>query len=210
MLFYDPTRTALPFMAFGVSGPLTKQLSITGGPYRFVVGDFNGDLRDDVVFYAPWDGADAVWYGRTDGVFDVAPVSAGGDFSPVAADLDGDQRDDIIWRSATGGFIPLWWGGPAFIGGAVDYGPSVVLDFADLNGGGSDDVVAVTDSGWATAWLRQDADQRIARAASVPTAATPVPADFNGDGRAELWWWSPGASAGLPGAGTTATVWRSG
>ena len=207
VLFYDPSRTTLPFMAFGPTNPTTKQLNLTGGPYRSVVGDFNGDLRDDVVWYGPWGATDLVWYGTSDGVFDVAAVDAGGDFSPVATDLNGDQRDDIVWRSPGGGFVPLWFGGPTFLGGAIDYGPSTDLQFADVNGGGTDDVVA-SGNGSATVWLRQTSTERVARTGAVPKDARLLPADFNGDGRSELWWWVPTISPGLPGAGITSSMWR--
>lgn len=193
--FYDPaTRKATLFSYDNGTGPSTT-IDVPGGPYRPAVGDFDGDLRDDIVWYAPGPAADAVWYSRAGGAWEHRGVDAGGDFLPLVADLNGDQRDDILWRPAGGGQIPLWWGGATLTPAAADFGPADRLVAADVDGGGSADVVAVRQSGSASVWLRQGDAQRLGRQDAVPPGAVAVPADFDGDGRRELWWWVPGSTA---------------
>ena len=34
-----------------------------------VVGDFDGDTRDDILLHHPWGGVDEAWFGADDAVF---------------------------------------------------------------------------------------------------------------------------------------------
>lgn len=203
-LFLTAGSSALPLLEFSPSGGSAgSTLQLSGGPYRPAVGDFDGDLRDDVLWYGPGGLADAVWYGRSGRQFAPRATSIGGDHLPVVADLNGDQAEDIVWRVPGGGATPVWLGGSAFTASAVDYGPLSALAFGDLDGGGIDDVIAVgpvlAGAATATVWFRQIEGERFARRGSVEATATPLPADFDGDGRDELWWWVPDR---------TATLWR--
>ena len=73
-------------------------------PYGFepFVGDFDGNGRDDVFWFAPG-GDDEQWWGPTrpapekSFVPDQTTIQFDGDFSPVSADFDGDGDDDILW-----------------------------------------------------------------------------------------------------------------
>lgn len=218
-LFADSQRTTWALLSFNGTGATTAMVGSTlvgalgPGPHRPVVGDFDGDLRDDVLWYGPADASDTVWYGRmaTGSIpFDAVSITVAGDHQPLVADLDGDQRDDVVWRSATSGASPeqagtLWWAGQRQRGfvtgrlavGPTDSAPAQLLEAGDLNGGGSADLVVRHDAANASVRLRQGARERVALTARVPAGATPLFADFDGDGRRELLWWSTTGATSL-------------
>jgi len=198
VLFYRPGVVTLPLAESTSTGSAAMtNLSLTGGPYRPVAGDFDGDLRDDVLWYGPGGTADVVWTSRGGRAFDSRSVTIGGDYQPVVADLDGDQRADVVWTKPGGGMVPLWYGGAAFNPVSIDVGPTVSLRFADVDGGGTADMITVDADGVATVSLRRAAGESVLRQAPVATGAVPLPADLDGDGRRELWWWVDGETAAL-------------
>ncbi|MCA8995327.1 MAG: VCBS repeat-containing protein [Planctomycetaceae bacterium] len=110
---------------FNVTGQLWTKSLLPGGIQdfkiraqvgfaSFAVGDFNGDLRDDLVGLIP--GTDALANPVTN-LIPFISVNAGGNLtavlgagrfsaidlrSPMTADLNGDGRDDLIVQSTTG------------------------------------------------------------------------------------------------------------
>jgi hypothetical protein len=67
-----------------------------------VVGDFNGDSRDDLGYFSPND--NFTWFisPNVPGTNTVKQYGAAGDI-PVVADYEGDGREDIaVWRPSTG------------------------------------------------------------------------------------------------------------
>ena len=71
-----------------------------------VAGDFNGDGRDDLLWYAP--GNTSKWTALGGMQFKTEPVATDGTrLVPVAGDFDGDHRSDVFWYSA-GGTDQLW------------------------------------------------------------------------------------------------------
>ncbi|MEZ5266195.1 MAG: N-acetylmuramoyl-L-alanine amidase [Acidimicrobiales bacterium] len=195
VLFYEPTQQRAKVFGYDTGSAAGPTLAVPGGPYRPAVGDFDGDQRDDIMWYAPGTAADAVWYGRSPTSFATAATAVSGDLQPLVADLNGDQRDDIVWRHPGSGLVPIWLGGASFTATQVDYGAGQQLALADLDGGGSADVISVWSSGWAMVWLRHGDGERLGRQDAVPAGSRAVPADFDGDGRRELWWWLPGSVA---------------
>jgi hypothetical protein len=210
VLFRRDGSTVLPLFEFnGGTGATVTNLTLTGGPYRPVVGDFDGDLRADVLWYGPGGTTDLLWVGQGARRFTTRSVTMGGDHRPVVADLDGDQRHDIVWgvpgtagapswSTAANGPVPVWFGGSTFRPSSINTGRAQHLVLADVDGGGADDVVTVTDS-VATVTLDRPVGPWELRRGAVPSGAVPVPADFDGDGRREIWWWVDGR---------TAAVWR--
>ncbi len=206
VLFYRASVVRLPLLQFDPdTGYTITNLSLTGGPYRPVSGDFDGDRRSDVLWYAPGGPADSTWYSRGSHdtvsgeqivAFDTVDTPMTGGYQPLSTDLDGDQHDDIIWATPTGGSngtLPVWFGGDAFTPSTIDrYGAAKTVLFADIDGGGTDDVIAVDTYGVATVWWRQRDDERLARSDRVPDGTTPLAIDTDGDGRRELWWWADG------------------
>lgn len=204
VLFYRASVVRLPLLQFDPdTGYTITNLSLSGGPYRPVSGDFDGDRRSDVLWYAPGGSADSTWYSRGSHdtvsgeqivAFDTVNTPMNGGYQPLSADLDGDQHDDIIWATPTGGStgtLPVWFGGDAFTSAAIDrYGAATAVLFADIDGGGTDDVITVDAYGVATVWWRQRDDERLGRSDRVPDGTTPLAIDTDGDGRRELWWWA--------------------
>jgi hypothetical protein len=70
------------------------------------VGDFAGDLRDDILWYAPGAAADSLWI--SDGSsFSSRAVSINGTYAPVVLD-DAAGYDDIVWAAPNGGSGSIW------------------------------------------------------------------------------------------------------
>src|SRR5699024_138305 len=74
-----------------------------------VVGDFDGNGFDDVIWYAPGAGADYLWSSSTSGLSS-KPLSVAGDYRPVAGDFNGDGVDDVIWYAPGAAADYVWYG----------------------------------------------------------------------------------------------------
>lgn len=83
-------------------------LGITG-TYAPVVGDLNGDGRDDIVWYAAGSAPDAVWFGEVGGGVTSRAISVTGTYRPLVGNLDGDAGDDIVWFNPGAIDTPVWW-----------------------------------------------------------------------------------------------------
>ncbi len=74
-----------------------------------IEGDFDGDGRDDILWYRSGPGAEHLWSGRADRSFDVGSgPSASGTYRPVSGDFDGDTRDDVFWYGPGAGRDHIW------------------------------------------------------------------------------------------------------
>ena len=113
------------------------------GTYRPLAGDFNGDGRDDVFWYARGTAQDWLWRGAPDRQFTSARMTVNGTYSPVVGNLDGDQFDDIFWYAPGLGADAIWWGTPTgFTGQASSVAGTYVPLVGDYTGEG-----ATTSSG---------------------------------------------------------------
>jgi predicted outer membrane repeat protein len=166
-----------------------------------VIGDFNGDKIDDPGI---WRGNTGVWIVALSPSFTTYAFrswGASGD-TPIVADVDGDGISDIgYWRPSTGvwGFLQSSQGfsysAPAFLtwGSATDKPVT-----ADYDGDGKADpaVVIPPAGGQSQAYRILLSTKNYNASASVTVPAgwpglgdTPVPADYDGDGKADPGIW---------------------
>lgn len=166
-----------------------------GGVYYPVSGDFNGDGKDDILWYDP-NGADRLWLstGTGNGFADRAVTAAGG-YRPVAGDWNGDGIDDVFWYRPGPAGDRVWTfqaGGGHTTAAAAAGGASTTWPVAgDFDGNGFDDIVFYTPGSTSTVW-RHDANGHTTRAVTTGAGYTVRSGDVNGDNRDDLVWHHPG------------------
>lgn len=67
-----------------------------------LVADFDGDGRDDLLWYGPGAKDDHLWRGRPSRAFVGSPVTVHGSYLPLVGDFDGDRRGDVLWYGPGG------------------------------------------------------------------------------------------------------------
>ncbi|WP_346894053.1 FG-GAP-like repeat-containing protein [uncultured Roseibium sp.] len=149
---------------FTSAGSPIDPRAINGSPDHTLVGDFNGDGRDDLLF--TWDhyGENKLYYGTAGGGFSSqgqtieASAINGYPDNTLTGDFNGDGRTDLLFGWSYSGDTRLFFGKS---GGGFDYsgsyvGPSglptnpdrVLID--DYDGNGTDDLILIwSDSGQA-------------------------------------------------------------
>ncbi|MTD17380.1 hypothetical protein GIS00_25955 [Nakamurella sp. YIM 132087] len=91
------------------SGPTPS----VNGVYTPLSGDFDGDGRADIFYYAPGAVGEAMWFGTATGAFTpvaVPGISVSASYRPVVGDFTGDGKDDIFWYAPGAGAESLWKG----------------------------------------------------------------------------------------------------
>ena len=74
--------------------PAAESLSLAAAP---VVGDLDGDGRDDIFWYGPGSAPDSVWFGApTASHFSPVSASVNGSYLPIVVDLDGNGAE-VLW-----------------------------------------------------------------------------------------------------------------
>ena len=176
-------------------------------------GDFNGDQKADVLWYAAGKNTDELWYGTASGFTVGTAISINGAYVPVVGDFDGDGKDDIVWYTAGAGADAVWRG---TVSGFAN-GPKVSISgvyepvVGDYDGDNRDDILwygagTASDALWYGA-----ATKFRSGSAAVSLDATPIIGDFNGDGRDDVLWYGAGSAPdalmyGANAAGSSAFV----
>lgn len=89
-------------------GGLRFRSTPISGTYQPLVGDFDGNGIDDVLWYAPGTAQDHVWTFATDGSHTSTPISVSGSYRPVVGRFDDGHTDDILWYGPGTAPDSLW------------------------------------------------------------------------------------------------------
>jgi exo-beta-1,3-glucanase (GH17 family) len=167
-----------------------------------VPGDYDGDRRADL---ATWRSAEGLWLvTRSSGAGQAATqwgAGALGDI-PVPGDYDGDGRTDIaVWRPQEGAGEGFWYILRSSDGGMrrIQWGASSLGDVpvpADYDGDGRTDIAVWrpregAGEGFWYILRSSDGGMRRIQWGASSLGDVPVPADYDGDGRADLAVWRP-------------------
>jgi hypothetical protein len=178
------------------------------GTYAPLVGDFNGNGKDDIFWYGPGGGHDTMWFGtnRNDSFATGYAVDVNGSYIPLAGDFDGDGYADVVWYGPGSAADRLWYG--TSVKGAFDnvdasqtisvtgvYTPFV----GDFNGNGQSDIFwYAPGSASDTMWFGSG-DRNLSFATGFGVTVngnyTPVPGNFDGDAYSDVVWYGPGSAA---------------
>ncbi|HEY1737550.1 MAG TPA: VCBS repeat-containing protein, partial [Acidimicrobiia bacterium] len=179
-----------------------RNMNATATP---VVGDFDGDGCDDILWYTPGTNKTVIWWGGTRANFGVTAratrtVAAG--YVPVAGDFDGDGRTDVVWYRPGSKTTLIWWGAARASFGLT--APTTVSTSAgftpvagDYDGDHHADIAWYNrNTGAISLWWGTTRAAFGTKITKKTTAAgyAPFSGDFNGDGISDLFWYSPTAS----------------
>jgi hypothetical protein len=157
ILWFDPHDATLDMWQFNYdfsvlkSGPGSVDLLgvVAGTEYLPIVGNFDGDNRTDLFWYAPGPAPDWLWQSAgSQGaiLFNSYQFAVDGDYHPIVGDFDADGDDDLfLYRPMAeldGGPSYVWY----FHGPAVDVRPvSIQGDYVpyveDFDGDGCTDIL---------------------------------------------------------------------
>ncbi|QUP56489.1 hypothetical protein GO998_22665 (plasmid) [Ralstonia syzygii] len=170
----------------------------------WLVGDFNGDGRADIVHVV--DGSDYVnvWLSNGDGTFSVSSFSPWSGYAMpnglwLVGDFNGDGRADIVHVVDGADYVNIWTsnGDGTFSVSSFNPWPGYAMPnglwmVGDFNGDGRTDIVhAVQDTDYVNVWM-SNGDATFTVNSFSPWAGYAIPnglwlvGDFNGDGRADI------------------------
>lgn len=194
------SSTGLLGNLLGGSPPATvsyKAHSVSVGRlYEPLVGDFNGDGRDDIFWYREGGARDYLWFGLKNGRHSSRSMRVDGWFKPSVGDFDGDGRDDILWLAPWGGADHVWHGNAngTFTRRALKApgnDPQVLV--GDYNGDAKDDILFYgAGSSPDGLWYGHSRKSFRGTPVKVGNYMNPLVGDFTGDGRDDIFWYKAG------------------
>ena len=168
----------------GFSAPRTVP-----GTFRPYVGDFDGNGRDDIFWYAPGPTADKLWLHAVAGGYSSLPIAPR--TTVAVGDFDGDHRDDIVWYAPGSAGDSMWFGGA---GGTFAPGYAInrtYIPVASLDGTGRDGLISTRPARRPTAGGAGRPAGRC-RANRWPSPCTkPVVGAFSAGGADGILWYAP-------------------
>ena len=197
------TSVAVPVVVgngWSLSSSVQVATQITSGSgVNPVVGDFNGDGRSDVFFYAPGSSTDYLWISKpTDAQgsaadrFSVTTLPISGTYTPVVGDFDGNGATDIFWYAPGTNPDSIWYFADGTIAASVPYTITgsyapVVADFDSSDTDDDtpqDDIFWYSSSGSTSLWSGTAA--RTFTAAATPSSRRRTPRSSWATGPATL------------------------
>lgn len=184
-----------PFAPRGVTATAQR----VSGTYSPVVGDFDGNGVDDLLWYAPGAAADSFWINRGSGRFRSVATSLRGTYSSVlAGDLTGNKIDDLILYSSTTGALTIRRLGlnQTFTQGSWTVGTGLVPFLIDIDGDGRDELFLHGPGRVQDRIFDWSPEQKrfLGRSLDVNGTFRPVVGDFDGNGRQDIFWYAAGTS----------------
>ncbi len=180
--------------------PSWKDWAITqvSGTYQPFTGDFDGDGRSDIFWYAPGSAADSLWLARGGTTFQRISRPVSGTYQPFTGDFDGDGRSDIFWYAPGSAADSVWTskGDGTFTATARSVPGTYKPLVADFDGDGRTDVywyAPGSPAGSPDELWRWTAGGTVTRTA-MPLSGTYTPrvGDFDGDGRSDVFLYGVG------------------
>lgn len=197
-----PTVVAMSAVRVMRAGEMQRAIAGT----EPVIGDFDGDGRDDVLWATATGAAvdnGQIWFGTAEiGAFRGAPA-AWTQHDPSAfwsvGDFDGDGGDDVLWyRESTGELLLQLLDGDQQGLQARPFPDRLTARLrvlpGDFDGNGTTDVLYYDPrTGHASAWFFLAGGAIVGRDLDHGAGYRPVVGDFDGDGRDDVLWHGPGA-----------------
>jgi hypothetical protein len=186
------------FTVTGATGTASFHVDINGsGAPSHAPSDFNGDGKDDILWYSD-SGAVSIWdSGQISGAHWVSnPGVVPSSWQIVGTgDFAGTGHDAILWRDDNGA-VSIWDNGQVS-GAHIVTGPGIVpssfhiVGTGDFSGNGHDDILWRNDNGAVSIWdSGQISGARSVAAAGVVPSSWHIAGigDFDGNGHADILW----------------------
>jgi hypothetical protein len=177
----------------GMPGRWSSVPKTVSGSYFPVPGDFTGDGRTDIFWYAPGAAADFMWIaqGGSSSFFSRSfPVS--GSYRPTSGDYNGDGVDDLYFFAPGSAKDYKWYfdeGGqtytsrPDLASGSTTTWPRS----GDFDGNGYSDILFYAPGGADSIWRHSTGGTHTSRAVSIGGGLNVAVGDINGDFQADIY-----------------------
>ncbi len=203
-LFWRNSTTGQTTVALGQGeqSPLLAYAATQSRDYTANIADFNGDGRADILWHNPSQGKVEMWFMGGDRVVQALP-DVPTTWVPNLVNFNQDGKTDLFWQdNATGEFTTWLLDGAQLLGSQKVQLPGNAgnLEFYDFNGDGRTDIFDRNRlTGMNRLWLwgedgLQPNPQPVMLPFSQPDGSF-IFADFNGDGRTDTLFRSPGGVA---------------
>ena len=194
-----PAAAAGPTFSFHtfLSGGLSNSESFDPPGNQPVIGDFRGDENDDILWYTPGAGGDALWTSDGSGVgFEETSATVTGTYLPVAGSFTSDGKQDILWLAATGS-SSLWdynADGTVTRTTLTDVRGTGIPLVGDYTGDDFPDVIAYAAGSAPDLWIDfNEIGAPTIRPFSISGTYRPVSGHFTYNSADDIFWYAPGA-----------------
>lgn len=171
------------------------------GSYGPLIGDFDGNGVDDVLWYQASTAGDSLWLFEEDGSHRNVPLTVNNAYLPTVIDANGDGHDDVLWYGWGKAHDHLWLFGA---GGShtsrvlrIDGKYQIVAGrFGDRPAGSPQErLVFHSDPGYDSIWtFDADAGHTSAPLPPIDGGFTPVVGRFTDPGRDAITWFQSAAA----------------